>query len=209
VLGTGPATQSVMVRNSGFGTLLVDPPVLEGADYTLANGCPLALPAGGSCAVNVTFAPTGVGQRGANLTIRTSAPNGDRSTATGSTRVVPIIGAGSNPPPPPAAAGTAARRRPALTRVRPTTSARRRTVLRRGLTLRVRIRNASRVLVRIRRGRRLVATRTVRVRKGRIRLADARLRRLLRPGTYTVALTPITRAGVRGTTRVVRVRIRR
>jgi hypothetical protein len=61
-----------MLTNVAVSSLGLSSAVLGGAnpgDFTEKNNCPKTLLPGGSCEFTVTFGPTAIGARGANLTI--------------------------------------------------------------------------------------------------------------------------------------------
>ena len=72
---TTSATKAVTVRNSGAGTLTVSAVTLNGshaAQFVQNSSC-ASVGAGSSCAINVTFKPTGTGARNATLSISHNA----------------------------------------------------------------------------------------------------------------------------------------
>ncbi|MFI6007781.1 choice-of-anchor D domain-containing protein [Streptomyces sp. NPDC051243] len=77
-VGTAAAPQQVTLTNNGTGPITVTSAAVMGAaagDYTVQQGCtggPLA--PGGTCVVEVTFLPTAIGPRDAELVVRCAAP---------------------------------------------------------------------------------------------------------------------------------------
>ncbi|HKS97443.1 MAG TPA: choice-of-anchor D domain-containing protein, partial [Terriglobia bacterium] len=63
--------------------------IAASGDFAQSNNCGTSLPAGGSCAINVTFAPTSVGARTGALTIA--------DNAAGSPHAVSLTGTGTAP----------------------------------------------------------------------------------------------------------------
>jgi hypothetical protein len=77
VVGTAGAPQSVTLTNTGGGPLAIGGVTVAGAnaaDFVLANGCGPTLAVGASCAIGVSFLPTGAGTRLASLAISTNDP---------------------------------------------------------------------------------------------------------------------------------------
>jgi len=73
-LGTTSAPQTVTLSNTGTATLTVSGIVTSG-DFAQTNNCGGSVAAGGSCTINVTFAPTATGTRTGSLTITDNANN--------------------------------------------------------------------------------------------------------------------------------------
>jgi Ca2+-binding RTX toxin-like protein len=79
-VGTGPAPKAINIRNAGGGFLTAGTATLTGAnaaDFTiLGDGCDtLVLGGGGTCTVDVGFAPATAGAKTATLTVPTDAGN--------------------------------------------------------------------------------------------------------------------------------------
>jgi len=87
VLSTSSAPQAFTLTNSAPNALTITNIGFTGAaaaDYSQTNTCGSALSGNSSCAINVTFTPTGVNSRGATMTVTDSAPGGSQSaTVTG------------------------------------------------------------------------------------------------------------------------------
>ncbi|MDP2710384.1 MAG: choice-of-anchor D domain-containing protein [Solirubrobacteraceae bacterium] len=101
-VGTASAAQTVTMTNTGDAPLTISAVALGGANadqFAISDGCTaVTLPVEGTCAVAVSFAPSGVGARGAILTFTTDDPvNPIQSVALGGTGTPPP----SPPPPPP------------------------------------------------------------------------------------------------------------
>ncbi|QTN25701.1 choice-of-anchor D domain-containing protein [Rhizobacter sp. AJA081-3] len=102
-VGTTSAAQTVTVGNSGSAPLLVSQAQLTGTnttDFALGGSCigagsPASVPAGGSCALSVTFAPRGAGTRSAGIRLTTNASTPDATVA--------LSGSGTDVPSPVAA----------------------------------------------------------------------------------------------------------
>lgn len=86
-VGTSSTAQTVTLANIGNMALNVSGIQVAG-DYTQSNNCPSSLFAGYTCAINVTFTPTGSGTRNGTVTINDSAA--------GSPQIVGLSGAGSD-----------------------------------------------------------------------------------------------------------------
>jgi len=79
-VGTGPASQAIVIRNSGGGFLTAGAAAITGAnaaDFTIAtDGCnTIVLGGAGTCSVTVGFSPAATGARTATLTVPTDAGN--------------------------------------------------------------------------------------------------------------------------------------
>lgn len=75
-LGSTSAPQSVTITNSGVAALSIYSVVLTGVnagDFSMSSNCGATLAVAASCAVNVTFSPSGGGARSASLTFTDSA----------------------------------------------------------------------------------------------------------------------------------------
>ena len=99
VVGTGGLSQSVALTNSGNDTLSLTS-ISASGDFTLASNCGVSLGVGGTCSINVTFAPTTIGTRTGMITIS--------SNAIGSPRSVILSGIGVTVPDAPAGLSTIA-----------------------------------------------------------------------------------------------------
>ena len=79
-VGTGPATQAIVIRNAGGGFLTGGTATITGvnaADFTITtDGCDTTvLGGGGTCIINVGFSPATAGPKTATLTVPTDAGN--------------------------------------------------------------------------------------------------------------------------------------
>jgi hypothetical protein len=92
MLTTTSASMPVVLTNTGNGPLTINSIAASGdfaATSTGATACPIgpaAAPAGGTCTINVTFAPTVVGARAGTLTVTDNAG--------GSPHTIPLTGTG-------------------------------------------------------------------------------------------------------------------
>ncbi|BBI99710.1 hypothetical protein FGKAn22_14030 [Ferrigenium kumadai] len=71
-IGTTSAVRAVKIANTGTAPLPVTSIVISGTDATdfaQANTCATPVPVGGSCAINVKFAPSTIGPKTATLTV--------------------------------------------------------------------------------------------------------------------------------------------
>lgn len=85
-VGSSSAAQAVTVTNSGQATLTLGTLTLggtAGGDFTRAGTCAngASVPAGGSCTIQLSFAPTAVGTRSGTLTVTSNASNGNPTVA--------------------------------------------------------------------------------------------------------------------------------
>lgn len=70
-VGSNSAAQSVKLTNTGNLALAVTN-IASSGQYTVANNCGASVPAGGSCSIDVTFAPTTMGSQAGALTVTTA-----------------------------------------------------------------------------------------------------------------------------------------
>lgn len=87
-VGTTSAAQTITLSNSGTASFSVSGISTTG-DFTQTNTCPASLAPGASCAIQVRFAPTGVGTRTGTLRVTDTAP--------GSPHVANLSGTGRGP----------------------------------------------------------------------------------------------------------------
>jgi hypothetical protein len=81
-------TQTLTVRNPGTATLSITQASLLGTGFTSSGlALPLSVPAGGSSAFNIRFAPASAGTASGSITLISNAPN--------SSLVVPLAGTGT------------------------------------------------------------------------------------------------------------------
>ena len=73
-------SQNITLTNHQTKALSVSS-VTAGGDFSPASSCPSSLPAGASCTITVTFAPTAAGLRSATLTVNDNDTNGPRKVA--------------------------------------------------------------------------------------------------------------------------------
>jgi Abnormal spindle-like microcephaly-assoc'd, ASPM-SPD-2-Hydin len=88
LLNTPSPPQSVTVSDLGSAALTVSNATVTG-DFSIANGCATVTPAGGMCAIQVTFTPTTEGTRTGILTIT--------DNSAGSPRTVQLSGQAASP----------------------------------------------------------------------------------------------------------------
>src|SRR6202022_4538129 len=91
VVGTASAGQAITLSNTGSAALRLFG-IAEALPFTQTNTCGSSLAAGATCTINVTFAPTTVGDFSSNLSIT--------DNANGSPQAVALSGIGVAPPPP-------------------------------------------------------------------------------------------------------------
>jgi two-component sensor histidine kinase len=84
-VGVASTAQSVMLTNSGSGTLSISSVTIGGTnagDFAIgSNTCGVTLATGASCSVSVTFDPTAAGSRAASLVFADSAGNSPQSAS--------------------------------------------------------------------------------------------------------------------------------
>jgi FlaG/FlaF family flagellin (archaellin) len=91
-LGTPSASQSVILTNTGNASLTITGIATAGTDpgdFAVTNTCGGSVAANGSCTINVTFTPAGIGSRTASVSIADNAG--------GSPQAVNLTGIGSGP----------------------------------------------------------------------------------------------------------------
>jgi len=97
VLGSTSIVQSVTVTNLGNGPLVITNLTLVGAntnDFSLTPASPCLnelLPPGGICQINVQFAPTASGNRGASVLVYDNSPGNPHTFAVSGAGIVPLI----------------------------------------------------------------------------------------------------------------------
>jgi hypothetical protein len=92
IVGTKSAPAVIMLVNTGNASLGLTGITVTGtdsSDFSQSNNCGASLPVGGSCNVNVTFAPTAGGTRTAQVAVSDTAP--------GSPQTINLVGAGLAP----------------------------------------------------------------------------------------------------------------
>jgi hypothetical protein len=92
VVGATSSSQPVTMTNTGTTTLKVNIAITQpdASDFIQTNNCGTSLAAGANCTINVSFTPTVIGARSANLTVSFSG-------ATGSPQSIPLSGTGLQP----------------------------------------------------------------------------------------------------------------
>ncbi len=91
-VNTPSAMQSVIVSNTGTGSMTVSSIAITGDDFSQTDDCINSLAAGEGCAINVTFSPTGTGLTAATLTVADNS-----SGVAGSTQTLSLSGTGFEP----------------------------------------------------------------------------------------------------------------
>jgi dienelactone hydrolase len=84
VVGTRSSTQQIRLTNTGYLKLNIAGISISGTnttDFGESNNCPSVLAIGATCTIEVTFAPTQIGPRTANVAITDNAPNSPQSVA--------------------------------------------------------------------------------------------------------------------------------
>ena len=82
VVGTESTLQAVTLTNTGGSELAINNVAITGAnaaDFNQNSACGSSLAAGASCAINVTFAPSQMGQRSASMTISDNGTDGPQT----------------------------------------------------------------------------------------------------------------------------------
>lgn len=88
-IGATSATQQVVLRNTGTGTVTFSTPTFIGSDFSIqSNGCNTTLPINASCGISVVFTPSTAGVETATLQIN--------SDAVGSPISIALAGLGQN-----------------------------------------------------------------------------------------------------------------
>jgi len=99
VLNTASAGQTFTLTNTGTAPLTVGSLALSGAnsgDFAVSsNTCGSAVAVGSDCTVGVTFTPSALGGRSAQLSIPSDATNGTQTVSLSGTGVAPSIGISS------------------------------------------------------------------------------------------------------------------
>src|SRR5207237_2305444 len=86
--------QAVTLTNSGSASLSINSIAIAGtnsADFAQTNNCGSSVAAGGSCTINVTFAPTTSGARSATLTVADNASGSPQTASLAGTGVAPSV----------------------------------------------------------------------------------------------------------------------
>ncbi|HET9173126.1 MAG TPA: discoidin domain-containing protein [Actinospica sp.] len=95
--GSKSAAQAVTINNPGSSAASVSSIGVTG-QYTQTNNCGSSIAAGGSCTVNVTFAPTSGGPQTGTLSVATSAPGSPLTVALSGTGVTSTTNLALNQP---------------------------------------------------------------------------------------------------------------
>jgi ASPM-SPD-2-Hydin domain-containing protein/HYDIN/CFA65/VesB family protein len=92
-LGTTSSAQQITVTNGGAVALLISH-IQASGDFSENNNCGTSLSAGGSCTINVLYAPTSAGAGTGTLTITDNASNSPQAVALTGTGTAATIGLG-------------------------------------------------------------------------------------------------------------------
>jgi Abnormal spindle-like microcephaly-assoc'd, ASPM-SPD-2-Hydin/Beta-propeller repeat len=93
-VGTQSAFQTVQLQNTGGSPLAISG-IQTSGDFAETNNCSASLPAGSSCVLSITFAPTAAGTRQGNLTVTDSAANSPQTVALSGTGTAPNFAFGT------------------------------------------------------------------------------------------------------------------
>lgn len=75
-VGETSPPRTVLVSNSGSGTLSLNPPLFEGAGFNSTTNCPASLAPSASCSITVSFTPTAEGEASGKVSLTSSAGPG-------------------------------------------------------------------------------------------------------------------------------------
>ena len=96
MINTPSAAQAITLSNTGTAALTINGIAIAGlnpGDFAQTNTCGASLAAGANCAINVTFTPTTIGAKAANVSITSNDPVNPTLTVTlAGTGVVPTAG---------------------------------------------------------------------------------------------------------------------
>jgi len=70
-----PVTKSVVLSNTGTGSIALNAPAVTGSAFKVASDCTSTLAAGANCQVSVTFSPAQVGVASGSVTINANTTN--------------------------------------------------------------------------------------------------------------------------------------
>ncbi|HEV2177941.1 MAG TPA: FG-GAP-like repeat-containing protein [Terriglobia bacterium] len=93
IVGATTAAQALTLSNPGSAPLSITA-ITPTGDYTETNACPMApstLAVGGSCSINVAFAPTGSGTRTGSISITDSAASSPQTIGLSGTGTAPAV----------------------------------------------------------------------------------------------------------------------
>jgi hypothetical protein len=93
VTGSVSATRTIVIKNSGLGTLRISAILITGAhaaEFSSTNDCTASIDRNGACTVSIKFSPSLTGSRSATLEIRSNT----------ATKTVSLRGTGAAPPQP-------------------------------------------------------------------------------------------------------------
>ncbi len=92
--GTSSATRPVTLTNSQAVTMNISGVGFGGTNpgaFTQTNNCGSSLPAGGTCTINVAFAPQAAGSFSATMNVNDDAGNSPQSVAVSGTGIPPVV----------------------------------------------------------------------------------------------------------------------
>jgi len=89
-MGTTSPAQSIMLTNTGNGTLTISSIVVSG-DFAQTNTCGSSVNAGANCTIRVTFTPAATGSRTGTLTITDDAGNSPQTVSLTGTGTAPSV----------------------------------------------------------------------------------------------------------------------
>lgn len=102
IVGQVSGSQAVTITNSGTAEPLVISSIAIDANYTQTDNCPATIAPGGSCVINVVFAPTATGAQSDLLTITDNVPSSPQVVSlsgTGTAAVATTLSLTSTPNP--------------------------------------------------------------------------------------------------------------
>ena len=94
LVGSSSTAQSVTLTNAGTTALSISGVAVTGAnagDFSQVNDCPSSLAAGTSCAISVSFLPTGTGPRVASVQVSDNAADSPQSVSVSGTGTAPAV----------------------------------------------------------------------------------------------------------------------
>jgi photosystem II stability/assembly factor-like uncharacterized protein len=80
LVGSTTQTGSIVIDNSGVGTLIISGVAVSG-DFAQTNNCGTSVSPGKTCTVNITFTPTAAGPRTGTLSLSDNAPDSPQTVA--------------------------------------------------------------------------------------------------------------------------------
>ncbi len=96
VVGSSSAPLPIVLTNTGSATLKITKQIMmtqpNAPDFSETNNCGTQVLAGGNCTINVTFTPTIIGARSANVTVTDNAPASPQKVLVSGTGLGPVVG---------------------------------------------------------------------------------------------------------------------